>query len=159
MYKRQLDAGDDEAGRWLLACVFADQPRRADRLRAALAIARRFPPPLVRADGPAHAAELALAGQPEMHPVVWHSAALVYTYESQQRAMTESLDRAGAATDLTWIFLEGREGRAGLPPVQISERAVSAGFALVAVSYRGGERSVRQLAGVDPHGATMQWLA
>ncbi|MGH2917842.1 MAG: DUF2332 family protein, partial [Solirubrobacteraceae bacterium] len=125
----------------------------------ALALAREAPPRLVRGDGPSLAAELTLNGSAGVHPVVWHSLALVYTYESQQRELAASLDRAGADSDLTWIYLEGPGGRSGLPQPDIHERPDAADCALVAVTYRGARRSVQQLAAVDPHVATMQWLA
>jgi hypothetical protein len=154
-----IDVCDEDEARWLLACVFADQPRRVQRLRAALEVARAVPPRLVRGDGPSLASALLLdAGDDAVHPVLWHSVALSYTYESQQRALTESLDRAGAQTDVTWIFLEGPEGRVGLPPLEIRERREAPEYALVAVTYRGGRRSARQLAAVDPHATSMTWM-
>ncbi len=154
-----VDVRDADAARWLLACVFPDQPWRVDRLRAALAFARERPPRLVRGDGPSLVAELALDGGADVHPVVWHSNVLVYTFEAQQRALTAALDRAGEQTDLTWLYLEAGEGRAGLPPLAVDDGSAPAGCALVAVTYRSGTRTVRQLAAADPHVATMQWLA
>jgi hypothetical protein len=154
-----VDVRDDDAARWLLACVFADQPHRVARLRAAIAAARERPPQLVRADGPSTVAAFALDGDPGLHPVVWHSNALVYTFAEQQRELTASLDGAAAERDLTWIYLEAAPGRIGLPPLDVRAARDAAGCALVAVSYRDGERSVRQLAAADPHLATMTWLA
>lgn len=45
-----IDVTDDDAVRWLEACVWPDQADRFARLRAAIAIGRRQPPHLVRGD-------------------------------------------------------------------------------------------------------------
>lgn len=154
-----VDVHDADAVRWLMGCVFADQPRRVQRLRAALLAAREHPPAIVRGDGPSLVGELAGSGAPDVHPAVWHSLVLAYTFESEQRALTASLDRLGAATDLTWIYLEAPAGTPGLPtPATARRRAAGADCALVAVTYRGGQRTVRQLAAADAHVARMSWL-
>jgi hypothetical protein len=78
---------------------------------------------------------------------------------AEQWALTSSLDELGAGTDFTWIFLEGREGRVGLPDSNVREPPDYPSAALVAVAYRGGTRSVQPLAIVNAHAASMSWLA
>lgn len=156
-----VDVRDDDAVRWLTACVFADQPWRVQRLQAALRVAREHPPTILRGDGAALVAQAAAGGDPDAHPVIWHSLVLGYTFESEQRALAEAMNRVGAMRDLTWIYLEEPAATPGLPAPEDVGRRREDGYecALVAVSYRDARRTVRQLALADAHVARMSWIA
>ena len=154
-----VDVHDEDAVRWLTACVFADQPWRVQRLLAAVQFARRRPPTIIRGDATTLLRELDGDRLGGAHPVVWHSLVLGYFLESEQHAFTEALDGAGAAMDLTWIYLETPAETPGLPTPQSARRIGGIDCALVAVSYRDGRRAVRQLARADAHLARLSWLA
>ncbi len=148
-----VDLESPEARRWLLACVWPDEPDRVARLRAAIALARRDPPTVDRGDALAALPAL-VAG--EAHPVIWHSWVLAYWTTAAQFALAAAVDVLGASRDLTWIYLEPPSETPGLPtPIAGGARHDPADCALVAVRYRAGARRLQRLADVQ----RMRWLA
>jgi len=151
-----VDLVDPVARRWLEACVWPEERDRVARLQAAIELARRDPPVVVRGDG------LALLGEllgDDVHPVVWHSWVLAYSSPARQRALARTIDTLGARRDMTWIYLEQPSETPGLPtPVVAGARHDPADSALVAVSYRGGRRTIERLADAHPHVRRMRWL-
>jgi hypothetical protein len=111
-----LDANDRRARERLLSFVWADQPRRIERLKAALRLARAHPPALTRADAtlwlPEQLAEPQAAG---VCRVVFHSMVLQYLGGAARAAVIDAIHAAGArATDarpLAWLSLEWTSGR------------------------------------------------
>jgi hypothetical protein len=153
-----LDVCDDDDARWLLACVWPDDHGRVARLRAAIELARRDPPRVVRGDATALLDELAGPPRDDVQLVIWHSWALAYGTPRERRALVRAVDALGAGRDLTWLYLE--------PPSQVPELPAgvpAAGehephdCALVAVSYRGGRRTARRLADAHPHVHRLRW--
>ncbi|MDX6721384.1 MAG: hypothetical protein QOJ63_3638 [Solirubrobacteraceae bacterium] len=152
-----VDLAEAAARRWLEACTWPDEADRVARLRAAIALARRDPPRVLRGDGPSLLGTLLADG---LHPVVWHSWALAYATPARQRALGRTIDALGARRDLTWIYLEQPSKTPGLPtPVVAGVRHERADSALVAVRYRGGRRAIERLADTHPHVHRMRWLA
>lgn len=150
-----VDVRDARARRWLLACVRPDEPDRVRRLRAAIELALRDPPPVVRGDALALLPEL-VDGSAGAHPVIWHSWVLAYWPAERQRALTATIDALGARRDLTWTYLEQADETPGLPtPVGGDRRSA----ALVAVTYRAGERTLQRVADASDHLHEMRWLA
>ncbi|RYY37610.1 MAG: DUF2332 family protein [Sphingomonadales bacterium] len=96
-----LDAGDAGARARLLAFVWADQPRRIERLKAALRLARTFRPRVDRADAIAWLPErLAEPQRSGVCRVVFHSMVLQYLGAANRQAVIDAIDSAGAhATD------------------------------------------------------------
>ena len=153
-----MDLEDRVSRRWLEACVWPEETDRVARLRAAIEIARRDPPRVVRGDGLTLLGEL--LGGNEVHPVVWHSWVLAYFTSARQRALAHSIDALGARRDLTWIYLERPSETPGLPtPTVAGVRHDPDDSALVAVSYREGRRTVQRLADAHPHARHMRWMA
>jgi len=152
-----VDLEDAAARRWLRACVWPEERDRGARLEAAIALARRARPEVVCGDG------LRLLGEllgDEAHPVIWHSWVLAYFTPAARRRLTLTIDALGAERDLTWIYLEQPSETPGLPtPVVSGVRHAANASALVAVSYRGGERTAERLADAHPHLRSMRWLA
>lgn len=152
-----IDVRDDDAARWLLACVWPDDAERCARVRAAIALAREDPPRVVRGDALALLPEL--AGDDGPHPVIWHSWVLAYWSTAAQRSLGAAIDELGARRDLTWVYLEQPGETPGLPtPVVPGVHHDPADSALVAVTYRGGTRAVARLADSHPHAHRMRWL-
>jgi len=101
------DAGDRAR---LLSFVWPDQRARFARLRAALAIAERYPPPVERADAGEWLAER-LAGAPaDGGTVVYHSIVWQYLGDTTRRRLREALRTAGeaatASAPLAWLRME-----------------------------------------------------
>ena len=108
---KPLDAGDEKTRERLLSFVWADQPKRARRLQYALALARRFPPQIDRADAASWLTErLDSPQQASLCRVVFHSMVLEYLTESDRLTVLDPIARAGdrATLDrpLAWIGFE-----------------------------------------------------
>jgi hypothetical protein len=154
-----VDVADDRAARWLLACTWPDEADRVARLRAAIALARRDPPPVVRGDALELLGQL-VASPRGAHPVIWHSWVLAYWPARRRRALAAAIDAIGARRDVTWLYLEQPSETPGLPaPVVTGVRHARADSALVAVAYRDGRRTAQRLADVHPHAHRMRWFA
>lgn len=106
-----LNASDPHMRDRLLSYVWADQPHRARRLKAALALALRHPPRVDHADAvtwlSARLEDVQPAGQCR---VVFHSMVLQYLTERDRHAVASTIRHAGtrasADTPLAWISFE-----------------------------------------------------
>jgi hypothetical protein len=102
-----VDLTDPDDARWLRACVPPDQPERAARLAAELALAATAPPLLLRGD-PVAALPDAVARVPTDVPAVvtttWALSRL--PLESRLRFL-HRLDEAAAGRALAWVSVEG----------------------------------------------------
>jgi len=140
-----LNVHSDDDVRWLQTLVWPEQTERRRRLDAALAIARRDPPLLVRGDAAADLTAL-VARAPDGVPLVIVSpAVLVYLAPEQRTVFAERVRGLGR-----WISLDG----AGvLPQVDalLPEPPVPGDFT---VSLDG-----RPVARCGPHGQSLDWLA
>jgi hypothetical protein len=140
-----IDVNDREQCAWLEALVWPEQDDRLARLRAAIAIARRDPPRLVRGDLLRDLASLAAQAPKDATLVVFHSAVLAYVWPQQLR---EQFVRDVRALHAVWISNEtsqvfpwiGAKTAGSAPP----------GDFLLAVN---GE----PVAWTDPHGAFAHW--
>jgi len=73
-----VDVTDDDAVRWLEACVWADQTERIARLRAAVEVARMEPPVVEQGDALERTAEVVSQAPAGTTIVVFHSALMLY---------------------------------------------------------------------------------
>jgi hypothetical protein len=150
-----VDVHDDDATRWLEACVWPDQPDRFERLRTALAIARRDGVVVRRGDAVTDTPALvdSLAGS--AHPVITNTWVLNYLSGAARTAYVEALDAVGARLDLSWVYVESPYLTPELPGPDGSEP--SDRTALVLVRWRSGHRTVEHLADAHPHGYWLHW--
>jgi hypothetical protein len=141
-----IDPRDDAQAAWLETLVWPDQPHRLANLRAALAIARRDPPPLVQGDLRTGLRALAAAAPSHARLVVFHTAVLGYLPDPGERAAFAATVRSLGAT---WISNEVP----GVFPDMAAKVPVvrPAGAFLLAVD---GE----PVAWTDPHGAWVEWF-
>ena len=153
-----VDVHDDTATRWLLACVWADQPERRRRLERALELARAETPE-VRAGDLVDDLPALLTEAPESAQlVVFHSAVLAYVAPERRRAFADVLAAASAGRDLVWISNEGPGIAPDLPDLAASRGGMR--FVLGRTRFTRGERTDQvALALAHPHGANLQWLA
>jgi hypothetical protein len=151
-----IDVRDDEAIRWLLACVWPDHPARRRRLEGAIALAR-VRPPVVRVGDLVDVLPTLLAEVPPATQfVVFHSAVLSYVSEERRRAFADALADASRARDIVWVSNEG----AGVVP-EITALAPPLGnlqFLLGRTRFTSGRRQDELLALSHPHGAELTWL-
>ncbi len=100
-----IDITDPDEARWLHACLWPGMVERHDRLRAAIAVAHEFEPPMIAADaaaGIARALELA----PDDTTLVMTTTWVWYYLPEQTRcAVLAALQRDGRP--VLWYSLEG----------------------------------------------------
>lgn len=98
-----VDVHDAEACDWLETLVWPEHDERRARLRAALAVARRDPPRVLRGDLLTDLPDLAAQAPPDATLVVLHSAVLAYVPAEVRAAFARTV------TDLPghWVANEG----------------------------------------------------
>jgi hypothetical protein len=142
-----LDVTDADAMAWLENLVWPEQDERRERLRTAIAVARRDPPRLLRGDLQDRLPELLDEAARHGTPVVFHSAVIAYLQDA---------DRARFHDLMTGLVDEGRcrwisnEGRRVLPRVTGDLEVPTGRFVTaldgVPVAFSHG------------HGHTVDWL-
>lgn len=139
-----VDASDPEQALRLESFVWADQPERMVRLRGAIDLARRYPPPIAAEDAGAWALRMARPSAGAA-TVLYHSVVWSYLSESTRAAIGEAIRAAGEAATaqapFAWLRMEPEAGGA---------------MAVRLTLWPGGAE--RGLAQVHPHGAKVLWL-
>ncbi|MEO6789792.1 MAG: DUF2332 domain-containing protein [Ornithinibacter sp.] len=159
-------AVDDVAGlRWLEACLWPDVPGRVERFRAAIEMAREYPPTLVRGDMVDDLAAVVALAQlgtdPGSHVVVFSSWALTYVARERRPRVAEALDHVAAqGVPVSWVTAEPRGCMPGipLPPLPLlPPRAAGEDSTVLAVRRwrEGVETEPRVLGTCHPHG---EWV-
>lgn len=138
-----LDVTDADAVRWLTCLVWPGEGDREQRLAAAIATARRDPPPVHRGDLLTDLPALAAQVPAGATLVIYHSAVLAYVAPRKRRLF------AGTVRALPAVWLSN-EGPAVLPDVSLPAHD---GAPLVLV--RSGHTPV---AFADGHGSWLHWL-
>ncbi len=152
-----LDVCDDEAVRWLLACVWSDHPDRRHRLEAAIALARSDPPVVMRGDLVDDLTSL-LAGAPhDAHLVVFHSAVLGYVSPERREAFEHVLADASSHREIVWVSNEPLGVLAR--PATLPAAGGRQHFLVARTTFTRGMAQSTVLALVHPHGSEMTWLA
>lgn len=105
-----IDVRDAEQARTLESFVWADHVPRLTQLRAAIAAARRDPPPLVRRAAADWLAEQLAAPVEGVASVVFHSIMWWYLSEDERERITATIAAAGsratASAPVAWLRLE-----------------------------------------------------
>lgn len=154
--RNPIDVTDPDEARWLMACVWPDQPDRFERLRGAISIASARPPRLVRGDAVSDVATVIDLVAEQGHPVVLNSWVLNYLDRHARAAYVAELDRVGASRDLTWVFAESPGLAPGLPfPDTVDGEHTTA---LVSARWRDGHRSIELHGRAHPHGYWLHWM-
>jgi hypothetical protein len=160
-----IDIFDDDATRWLRSFVWPELTEDADRLMAAMAMARTSPPDVRKGDGIGLLPALVDAVPDGVLPVVFHATLFTYLDRDDRLRFPALLDDLGAQRPLAWVALEAPVALAlpgGLDPSGAAPAAGAAAdrstFALTLVTWWGGRRRVTTLARVDPYGRWMRTL-
>ena len=137
-----IDVADDDACSWLETLVWPEQEGRRQRLHAALTIARRDPPRVVRGDLLSALPDLVSEAPADATLVIFHSAVLAYLSADDRARFVELV----GAMPGHWISNESEGVIASLPsPVRAP---ADQGRFLLAVD--GQPRAL-----TDPHGRAM----
>ncbi|CUR61754.1 conserved hypothetical protein [metagenome] len=102
-----LDVSDPDAMAWLANLVWPEQDERRERLRSAVAVARREPPRLVRGDLLDRLPDLLDEATGHGTPVVVHSAVIAYLDVPQRERFHDLMTGLVAAGQCRWISNEG----------------------------------------------------
>lgn len=152
-----IDVLDDDAVRWLEACVWPDQPDRFARLVAVIEMARRQPPDVRAGDAVRDLAPLVAEVRTDAHPVITNSWVLSYLPDDVRLTYVDELDRLGSEHDLSWVIAEAPAATPGLPvPTTDPPEEITV---ISLVRWRGGVRSVQRLGTTHPHGYWVRWEA
>jgi hypothetical protein len=138
-----LDVTSDDDVRWLQCLLWPGEGHRAERLAAAMAVARRDPPPVHRGDLISGLPALAAQAPATATLVIYHSAVLAYIDPPRRRQFADTVRGLGAV----WL---SNEGTGVLPHITIPPHD-GGSFVLV----RDGTAPV---AFTDPHGTWLRWL-
>ena len=138
-----LDVTREDDVRWLSCLVWPGESDRQHRLAAAIASARRDPPPVHRGDLLTDLPALAAQAPAGATLVIYHSAVLAYVAAQDRERFTQTVrDLADA-----WLSNEAPGVVPGLPFTAFREGTFVLG--------RGGRTA---LAFTDGHGAWLHWL-
>lgn len=152
-----VDLDDDDALRWLEACVWPDQTDRFERLVAAIELARSVRPVVRRGDAVDDLTEVMTRAAASGHPTLTTSWVLNYLPPDARRRFVAVLDGLGQGFDLSWVVAESPASTTGLPiPTTDPPEDLTV---LSLVRWRDARRSVRRLATCHPHGYWMHWEA
>jgi hypothetical protein len=153
-----LDLRDSGDARWVRACVWPDQPDRAARVEAELALIAAAPPLLVDGD----AVELvpdAIARVPaDALPVVLTTWALSRLPSRQRLRLLDRLDAVAGDRPVAWVSVEG-VGVAPAIPTLGDRRASGHSIIGVATLQPGSARQVEAVGRCWSQGRLLSWLA
>ncbi len=107
---------DQDAVRWLEACLWPEQLERVERFRAAVAWARQNPPQVVAGDMVDDLSRVAAAAPAGTHLIVWHSWAMTYLARRRRPLFAAAVEAlCGAGRPVTWLSAEGPGVVEGVP--------------------------------------------
>ena len=138
-----LDVARDDDVRWLSCLVWPGEGDREERLAAAIASARRDPPPVYRGDLLADLPALAAQAPDGATLVIFHSAVLAYVAPQDRDRFARTVRGLAAV----WLSNEAPGVVPGLPHAGFREGTFVLGH--------GGRTP---LAFADGHGTWLQWL-
>jgi hypothetical protein len=140
-----LDVTDPDAVRWLETLVWPGEDGRLERLHAAIGVARRDPPRVVRGDLNDRLAAVAAQAPREATLVVFHTAVLWYLDDAGRRRFAGQV----RGLDAHWIAQE----RPGLIPDQpVPEQPPDGPSAAYLLTLDG-----RPFGFSAPHGGWLHW--
>jgi hypothetical protein len=140
------DVTDPDTGRWLTALVWAGDPEREDRLRAAIRVASKNPPSVVSGDLLTQTTRLAASAPADATLVVFNSAVMPYLSPGDRTRFVEIVSQLPAV----WVSFEGL----GVLPEIGARLGVSERDDRAFVLARDGQ----PMASASPHGRWMRWL-
>jgi hypothetical protein len=149
-----VDVTDDEAVRWLRACIWPEQIWRQELFDRAVTVARRQPPEIVRGDAVENLVGAAAGAPSDAALCVLHTAVL--SYLPDRPAFGAALDELAADRPVWWISGEPTGLVPGLPPPPTPTEGIAFLYGVVPVGAAGSRP--RLLARGGPHGAWLEGL-
>jgi hypothetical protein len=149
-----LDVGDSDDVAWLEALVWPEQEFRRERLRQALAIARRNPPYLVAGDLNERLLDVAAQAPADATLVVFHSAVMGYLSAVGRATFRQAMLKLAEGRGCHWLSNEGHmvidqaDGSDVVP--EVAPERIMGRFLL---THNGSPVAI-----TGPHGQSLEWL-
>src|SRR6516162_7465148 len=152
-----VDVTDADDARWLRACLWPDQPERAARLEAEMALAATAPPLLLRGDALEVMPDAFARVPADALPVVTTTWALsLFPLDSRLRFL-HRLDEAAAGRAVAWVSVEGVGVAPAIPT--LGDRRAS-GHSIIGLVVFGGSAVRAEAVGrCWSRGRLLAWLA
>ena len=149
-----VDVTDDDAVRWLRACIWPEQAWRRALFDQAVAASRTDPPELVTGDAIADLAD-AVAGAPSDAALcVLHTAVLQYV--ADRAAFVGALTALAAERPVWWVSGEPPGLVRGLPEPPTPTEGIAFLYGVVPLGVDGA--TSRLVARAGGHGGWVEWL-
>ena len=152
-----IDVTDADDARWLRACLWPDQPERAARLEAELALAATAPPLLLQGEPVEVLPDAFARVSADALPVVTTTWALSpLTLESRLRFL-HRLDEAAAGRPVAWVSAEG----VGVAPTipTLGDRRASGHSVIGVAVFEGPVLRAEAVGRCWSRGRFLAWLA
>ena len=155
--REPVDVTDAEAARWLRACVWPDQPERATRLDAELALAATAPPELLQGDAVEVLPDAFARVPADALPVVTTTWALSHVSLESRLRFLHRLDDAAAGRAVAWVSVEGVGVAPAIPT--LGDRRAS-GHSIIGLAVFDGSALRAEAIGRSwSRGRLLAWLA
>jgi len=151
-----LDATDEADARWLRACLWPDQPERAERLDAAIALSAQQPPTLIAGDAIERLRDAFALVPDDVVPIVTTTWALAYFPLGDRLRFLRRLDELGARRRVGWVSGEG-VGIAPAVPTMGDQRGAAHSMVGLGI-FDGRSMRVDAIGRCHPHGRWLDWL-
>jgi hypothetical protein len=152
-----VDVTDADDARWLRACLWPDQPERAARLEAELALAATAPPLLLQGDAVEVLPDAFARVPVDALPVVVTTWALSHFPLESRLRFLHRLDEAAAGRAVAWVSAEGVGVAPAIPT--LGDRRAS-GHSIIGLAVFGGPVLHAEAIGrCWSQGSFLAWLA
>jgi hypothetical protein len=152
-----LDLRDADDARWVRACVWPDQPDRAARVEAALALIAAAPPLLVDGDAVELVPDAVARVPANALPIILTTWALSRLPSRQRVRLLDRLDAVAADRPVAWVSVEG-VGVAPTVPTLGDRRASGHSIIGVATRQPGSALQVEAVGRCWSQGRLLSWL-
>ncbi|HKS02379.1 MAG TPA: DUF2332 domain-containing protein, partial [Arthrobacter sp.] len=149
-----LDVRNPDDVAWLEALIWPEQEFRRERLRQAIAVARKDPPLLVAGDLNEQLTALAARAPADATLVVFHSAVMGYLSAEGRARFRTTMQGLALGRGCHWLSNEGEtviiqeDGSAVVP--EMDAQRLRGNFLL--------QHNGRPVAIAGPHGQSLEWL-
>ena len=152
-----VDVTDADSARWLRACLWPDQPERAARLDAELALAATAPPLLLRGDAIEMLPDAFARVPADALPVVTTTWALSRFPPERRLRFLHRLEEAAAGRPVAWVSAEG----VGVAPTipTLGDRLASGHSIIGLAVFDRSARRAEALGRCWSRGRLLAWLA
>ena len=155
-----IDVTDEDASRWLEACLWPLVPDRAERLRAALHLARSDPPDLRNGTIMDHLPAMIDAVPADVVPVIISTWVLAYFSKDGRLEVSELLHRLGERRELACVTAEYPSVVPWIsrPTREAHDNSGQAATVVGLAMWQAGVPAARPIAWTHAHGRWIDWL-